>query len=49
MDYTTMPPKPAVLDFGKRHVGHVLVAGASGSGKTVELINLIVSLLLNQP
>lgn len=44
MDYTTMPPKPAVLDFGKRHVGHVLVAGASGSGKTVELINLIVSL-----
>lgn len=44
MDYTTMPPKPAILDFGKRHIGHVLVAGASGSGKTVELVNLIVSL-----
>lgn len=44
MDYTLNPPKPAVLDFSKRHVGHVLVAGASGSGKTVELINLITSL-----
>lgn len=44
MDYTMNPPKPAKIDFAKRHVGHVLVAGASGSGKTVELINLIVSL-----
>ncbi len=44
MDYTMNPPKPAIIDFAKRHVGHVLVAGASGSGKTVELINLIVSL-----
>lgn len=44
MNYTSDDPKPAILDFGKRHIGHVLVAGASGSGKTVELINLIVSL-----
>lgn len=44
MDYTLDTPKTTVLDFGKRHIGHVLVAGASGSGKTVELINLIVSL-----
>lgn len=44
MDYTADMPKAAVLDFSKRHVGHLLVAGASGSGKTVELINLIVSL-----
>lgn len=44
MDYTADMPKAAVLDFSKRHVGHLLVAGASGSGKTVELINLIISL-----
>lgn len=44
MDYTRTEPAPAIIDFAKRHVGHVLVAGASGSGKTVELINLIVSL-----
>lgn len=44
MDYTADAPKAAVVDFSKRHVGHLLVAGASGSGKTVELINLIVSL-----
>lgn len=44
MDYTRTDPAPALIDFAKRHVGHVLVAGASGSGKTVELINLIVSL-----
>ena len=44
MDYTAEIPKPALLDFYKRHIGHCLVAGASGSGKTVELINLVVSL-----
>lgn len=44
MDYTQDSPKPSVIDFSKRHIGHLLVAGASGSGKTVELINLIVSL-----
>lgn len=44
MNYTADVPKSAVVDFSKRHVGHLLVAGASGSGKTVELINLIVSL-----
>ncbi len=47
MDYTLNDPSPCILDFGKRHVGHCLVAGASGSGKTVELINLIASLCHN--
>lgn len=44
MDYTSEIPKPAILDFGSKVIASGLISGASGSGKTCEAANLIVSL-----
>lgn len=43
MDYTTMPPKPAVIDYNRRTVAHSLTAGATGSGKSVLIIGKMTS------
>lgn len=44
MDYTADSPRPAVLDFGSKIIASGLIAGATGSGKTTLIANLITSL-----
>lgn len=44
MDYTTLDPKPAIIDYNRRTVAHSLTAGATGSGKSVLIIGKIMSL-----
>jgi len=44
MDYTSMNPAPAILDYGRKTIAHTLIAGATGSGKSVLVIGLINSL-----
>lgn len=44
MDYTSLDPKPAIIDYGRRTVAHSLTAGATGSGKSVLIVGKIVSL-----
>lgn len=43
MDYTTIPPKPAIIDYNRRTVAHSLTAGATGSGKSVLIIGKMSS------
>lgn len=44
MDYTSLDPKPAVVDYSAKTVAHSLIAGATGSGKSVLVIGKIVSM-----
>lgn len=44
MDYTADIPKPAILDFGSKIIASALIAGATGSGKTTLIANMISSL-----
>jgi S-DNA-T family DNA segregation ATPase FtsK/SpoIIIE len=44
MDYTADAPHPTVLDFSSKVVASGLIAGATGSGKTTLIANMIASL-----
>ncbi|MGD9725201.1 MAG: FtsK/SpoIIIE domain-containing protein [Nitrospiraceae bacterium] len=44
MDYTSMHPAPAILDYSRKTLAHALIAGTTGSGKSVLVIGLINSL-----
>lgn len=44
MDYTRHDPEPAIIDFGRKTIAHALIAGATGSGKSVLVIGLLLSL-----
>lgn len=44
MDYTADHPSPTVLDFGSKVTASGLIAGATGSGKTTLIANMITSL-----
>lgn len=44
MDYTSMNPAPALMDFSKKTLAHALIAGTTGSGKSVLVIGMINSL-----
>jgi len=44
MDYTADDPRPTILDFSSKVVASGLIAGATGSGKTTLIANMITSL-----
>jgi hypothetical protein len=44
MDYTADNPHPTILDFSSKVVASGLIAGATGSGKTTLIANMIASL-----
>ncbi len=44
MDYTADDPHPTILDFSSKIVASGLIAGATGSGKTTLIANMITSL-----
>lgn len=49
MDYTSMNPAPALLDYSKKTLAHALIAGTTGSGKSVLVIGMINSLCYSTP
>lgn len=48
-NYEAEEPYTEILDYNDESVAHVLVSGGSGSGKSVMLINLILSLAWSTP
>lgn len=48
-NYEAEEPYTEILDYNDESVAHLLVSGGSGSGKSVMLINLIVSLAWSTP
>jgi len=49
MDYTSMNPAPALMDYSKKTLAHALIAGTTGSGKSVLVIGMINSLCYSTP
>lgn len=49
MDYTSMNPATALLDYSKKTLAHALIAGTTGSGKSVLVIGMINSLCYSTP
>lgn len=49
MDYSTLTPKPIILDYTDPVTSNVLVTGTTGSGKTKLLTIMILSLCLKTP
>lgn len=43
-DQSTATPTPVTLDFKDRSVSHTLVSGTTGSGKSNELVSMVLSL-----
>ncbi len=43
-DQNTVTPQPVTLHFGDRSVAHVLVTGTTGSGKSLLLLSMVLSL-----
>jgi len=49
MNYTRQDPAPVIIDLNRRTTAHILISGATGSGKTNEIGNQITSLCLSTP
>lgn len=47
MDYTSVDPAPVLLDVGSKSCGHILIAGATGSGKSVLAMGVLTSLCIS--
>ena len=44
MDYSKREPAPALVDFTKKNIAHLLLFGTTGSGKTTMLAAMLLSL-----
>ena len=44
IDYSRIPTRPIIIDYGNGSISHIMITGATNSGKTSVVMNILLSL-----